>query len=45
MKKVFISDNLSEKGVEILRATPGIEVHVDTGLSKDELREAICRSK
>ncbi len=41
MKRVLVSDNLSEKGIESLRNTPGIEVDVDTGLSKEELTEKI----
>jgi len=41
MTRVLISDNISEKGIEILRNTPGIEVDVNTGLSKEELRDKI----
>lgn len=35
--KILVSDKLSEKGVEILRAAPGISVDVKTGMSEDEL--------
>jgi D-3-phosphoglycerate dehydrogenase len=41
MKRILISDNLSEKGIEILRNTQGIQVDVDTNLSKDKLIEKI----
>jgi len=36
-KRVLVSDNLSEKGVALLKQEPGISVDVKTGLSEDEL--------
>ncbi|UCB48293.1 MAG: phosphoglycerate dehydrogenase [Deltaproteobacteria bacterium] len=39
--KVLISDNLSESGVKIFQETPGIEVHVNTGLTPEELKGVI----
>ena len=41
MKKVLISDNLSLKGVEILEKTSGIEVHMETNLSPEDLKKKI----
>ena len=41
MKKVLISDNLSEEGIEIFKKTPGIEVDVKTKLTPDELKAII----
>lgn len=41
MIRVLVSDNLSEKGIEILKNTPGIEVDVNTNLSKEHLTEKI----
>ncbi len=41
MKKVLISDNLSEEGVEIFKKTPGIEVDVRTKMTADELKAVI----
>lgn len=38
--KILVSDNLSEKGVEILR-NGGLEVDVKTGLKPEELKEII----
>jgi D-3-phosphoglycerate dehydrogenase len=38
--KILVSDNLSEKGVEILR-NGGLEVDVNTGLKPEELKEII----
>jgi D-3-phosphoglycerate dehydrogenase len=40
MKKVLISDNLSDKGAEILRKA-GLEVDVKTGMSPEELKACI----
>lgn len=37
MKKVLISDSLSQEGIEIFRKTPGIEVDERTSLSPEEL--------
>jgi len=39
--RVLIADAVSDKGVELLRDTPGFEVTVRTGMSQDELRETI----
>ncbi len=41
MKRVLVSDNLSARGVEILEATAGIQVDVNTGLAPEELGEII----
>jgi D-3-phosphoglycerate dehydrogenase len=39
--KVLVSDPLSEVGIKIFQETPGIDVHVDTGLSPEELKETV----
>ncbi|HIE43089.1 MAG TPA: phosphoglycerate dehydrogenase [Nitrospinaceae bacterium] len=39
--KVLVSDNLSTTGVDILKKESGIEVDVNTGLSKEELIKII----
>src|SRR4030042_1485602 len=39
--KVLISDNLSEKGVEIFKKAEGLQVDVKTGLTPDELKAVI----
>ena len=41
MKRVLISDTLSEEGIAILKDTPGIEVDVMTNLTPDELKGVI----
>ncbi len=41
MKRVLVSDNLSPRGLEILRQAEGIQVDVKTGLTPDELKEII----
>ncbi len=41
MKRVLVSDNLSARGVEILRSAEGIEVDVKTGLKPEELQAVI----
>jgi D-3-phosphoglycerate dehydrogenase / 2-oxoglutarate reductase len=41
MKKILISDNLSQEGIEIFKKTPGIEVDVRTALSPEELKAII----
>jgi len=41
MKKVLISDNLSEEGIEIFKKMPGIEVDVRTKMTPDELKAVI----
>ena len=51
MSRVIVLDTLAPEGLELLKAAPGIEYEVRTGLKGDELREAlaqfegaICRS-
>ncbi|MFH0789785.1 MAG: phosphoglycerate dehydrogenase [Pseudomonadota bacterium] len=39
--KILVSDNLSEKGVEIFKKAKGIEVDVKTGLAPEELKAII----
>ncbi|MBI4384673.1 MAG: phosphoglycerate dehydrogenase [Nitrospinae bacterium] len=39
--KILVSDNLSKVGIEILKKESGIEVDVNTGMTKDELIKAI----
>ena len=39
--KVLVSDPLSEVGTKIFQETPDIEVHVNTGLTPEELKEII----
>ena len=39
--KVLVSDELAEKGIDVFKATPGIEVDVLTDLTPDALLEAI----
>ncbi|NQU13412.1 MAG: phosphoglycerate dehydrogenase, partial [Desulfobacteraceae bacterium] len=39
--KVLVSDPLSDVGIKIFQETPGIDVHVDTGLSPEELKGII----
>ncbi len=41
MFRVLITDNLSPAGLKILEDTPGIEVDVRSGLSPEEVREAL----
>ncbi|QDU79024.1 D-3-phosphoglycerate dehydrogenase [Polystyrenella longa] len=41
MYRVLITDNLSPAGLEILNNTEGIEVDVRSGLSPEEVREAL----
>ena len=41
MFKVFIADNLSEAAVEHFKQAKDIEVHVETGLSEDDLASKI----
>ena len=41
MYRVLITDNLSSAGLKLLEAQDGIEVDVRTGLSPDEVREAL----
>ena len=51
MHKVIVLDDLSQEGLDLLEAAPGIEYEVRTGLKGDDLRQAlqqfdgaICRS-
>jgi D-3-phosphoglycerate dehydrogenase len=51
MHKVIVLDDLSQEGLDLLNAAPGIEYEVRTGLKGDDLRKAlqefdgaICRS-
>ncbi len=41
LKKVLISDPLSNKGIEILSAVKGLKVEIKTGLSPEELEKVI----
>ena len=41
MYRVLITDNLAPAGLELLKQTPGIEVDVRSGLTPDEVREAL----
>ncbi len=41
MKRVLITDNLAPAGLRLLEETPGIEVDVRSGLSPDEVKEAL----
>lgn len=39
--KVLVSDSLSERGIEIMKNAPGVEVDVNTKLRPDELKRII----
>jgi len=41
MYRVLITDNLAPAGLELLKQTPGIEVDVRSGLSPEQVREAL----
>ncbi len=41
MKKILISDKLAEAGINFLNNQDGIQVHIQTGLSEDELCQLI----
>ena len=41
MKRVLISDSLSEEGIQIFKKTPGIEVDVRTKMTPEELQAVI----
>ncbi|MBM80938.1 MAG: phosphoglycerate dehydrogenase [Planctomycetaceae bacterium] len=41
MQTVLVTDNLSSAGLDVLNATDGIQVEVKTGLSPEEVREAL----
>ena len=40
--KILVSDPIAERGVEILRASPGADVVVKTGLDAEELKKEIA---
>ncbi len=42
MKRILVLDTLAPEGLEILKAAPGIEYEVRTGLSGDALRDALA---
>ena len=37
MPRVLVSDTISDKGLEILRSSPGLEVTYEPGLKEDQL--------
>ena len=41
MQRILITDNLSPAGLNILKETPGIEVDVRSGLTPEQVREAL----
>ena len=41
MPRVLVTDNLSPAGLEMLKSTPGIELEVRSGLTPDQVREAV----
>jgi D-3-phosphoglycerate dehydrogenase len=41
MPRVLITDNLSAAGLQLLRSTPGIEVDVRSGLTPEQVRDAL----
>jgi len=41
MKRILISDSLSEEGIEIFRNTPGIEVDIRTKMTPEEFKTVI----
>ncbi|MCK5898193.1 MAG: phosphoglycerate dehydrogenase [Methylococcales bacterium] len=41
MKKILISDKLADAGINFLNEQEGIQIHIDTGLSEDQLCEII----
>ncbi len=40
-KRVLVTDNLSQKGIEVFKKTPGIETVVDHEISSEQLQETI----
>jgi D-3-phosphoglycerate dehydrogenase len=42
MKKILVTDKLSEAGLNVFRRYPELEVHTKTGLSPDELKAEIA---
>ncbi len=41
MKKVLISDKLADDGINFLNEQDDIQIHIQTGLTEDELCEII----
>ncbi len=41
MKKILVSDKLAEDGINFLNSQPGLQIHLQTGLSEDALCELI----
>ncbi len=39
--RVLVTDNLSQRGVDLLRQTPGVEVQVRSKLSPEELKDLL----
>lgn len=39
--KILVSDNIAKAGIEVFEQTPAIEVDVQTGLSKEQLKKII----
>ncbi len=39
--RVLVADSISDKGIELLRSTPGFEVTVKTGMKEDELKRTV----
>ncbi len=44
MQRVLITDKLSSAGLKVLKETPGIDIDAHTGLSLDELRQALSQA-
>ena len=42
MPRVLVSDSVSEKGLEILKSAPGLDVTYRPGLKEDELAKEIA---
>jgi D-3-phosphoglycerate dehydrogenase len=41
MKRILVSDNLSERGLDVIRTSDGVELDYQPGLSEEQLVEAI----
>jgi D-3-phosphoglycerate dehydrogenase len=41
MKRILVSDNLSEQGLDVIRAADGVELDYQPGLSEEDLAKAI----
>lgn len=39
--RILVADSISEKGIDLLRSTPGFDVTVKTGMQEDELKQTI----